>query len=443
MTENPFQLPGYQVIGMQDTGVAFDVHLQPPSPVACSSCGTIGDFVKNGTRDIRVMDLPVHGKPVTLWIARQRFQCKSCGSTFRPELPGIHPDAKMTERLHQYIEREAFNGTHKALAERVGVDEKTVRTIFSQRLVALNQDYKPEMPTIIGVDELFLNRKYRGIITNIGQQTIVDVLENRNKPTIEKFLKDHDTKNIEIASMDMWGPYRQAFHEVLPDVLIVVDKFHVTRMANDALEKLRKGLHKSLTSTERRQLKGDRKILLKRENTLSDTEILTSTGWLNNFPQLLDAYKTKERFFDIWDLANDPYEAKQNAGSVAKFHTRETIGYLGRLGKKQAGTGKMKILNYFATGKEVTNALTESLKSQKYAIRTAMAGVIRLTCLEGKSCFPPLTKPRRVTNRSSPVQNPNNNKKFMKETSPSLICFKRTELEEDIIIDYGVDLSTI
>ena len=59
MTENPFQLPGYQVIGMQDTGVAFDVHLQPPSPVACSSCGTIGDFVKNGTRDIRVMDLPV------------------------------------------------------------------------------------------------------------------------------------------------------------------------------------------------------------------------------------------------------------------------------------------------------------------------------------------------------------------------------------------------
>ena len=116
MTENPFQLPGYQVIGMQDTGVAFDVHLQPPSPVACSSCGTIGDFVKNGTRDIRVMDLPVHGKPVTLWIARQRFQCKSCGSTFRPELPGIHPDAKMTERLHQYIEREAFNGTHKALA---------------------------------------------------------------------------------------------------------------------------------------------------------------------------------------------------------------------------------------------------------------------------------------------------------------------------------------
>lgn len=38
MTENPFQLPGYQVIGMQDTGVAFDVHLLllPVPPVAPS-----------------------------------------------------------------------------------------------------------------------------------------------------------------------------------------------------------------------------------------------------------------------------------------------------------------------------------------------------------------------------------------------------------------------
>lgn len=438
MTENPFQLPGYQVIGMQDTGVAFDVHLQPPSPVACSSCGTIGDFVKNGTRDIRVMDLPVHGKPVTLWIARQRFQCKSCGSTFRPELPGIHPDAKMTERLHQYIEREAFNGTHKALAERVGVDEKTVRTIFSQRLVALNQDYKPEMPTIIGVDELFLNRKYRGIITNIGQQTIVDVLENRNKPTIEKFLKDHDTKNIEIASMDMWGPYRQAFHEVLPDVLIVVDKFHVTRMANDALEKLRKGLHKSLTSTERRQLKGDRKILLKRENTLSDTEILTSTGWLNNFPQLLDAYKTKERFFDIWDLANDPYEAKQMLEAWRSSIPEKQLDIWADL-VKASRNWEDEILNYFATGKEVTNALTESL-NRKIRDKNRDGRGYSFDVLRGKILFSTPHKTRQVTNRSSPFKS--NTTKFMKNFSFSDLL-QRTELEEDIIIDYGVDLSTI
>lgn len=46
MTENPFQLPGYQVIGMQDTGVAFDVHLQPPSPVAFMKNFSFSDLLQ-------------------------------------------------------------------------------------------------------------------------------------------------------------------------------------------------------------------------------------------------------------------------------------------------------------------------------------------------------------------------------------------------------------
>lgn len=38
----------------------------------------------------------------------------------------------------------------------------------------------------------------------------------------------------------MWTPYRDAVQAVLPDARIVIDKFHVVRMANDALEKVRK-----------------------------------------------------------------------------------------------------------------------------------------------------------------------------------------------------------
>jgi len=51
---------------------------------------------------------------------------------------------------------------------------------------------------------------------------------------------------VEIVSMDMWKPYRRAFQTVLPQARIVVDKFHVVRMANEALEKIRKGLRKEL-----------------------------------------------------------------------------------------------------------------------------------------------------------------------------------------------------
>jgi transposase len=51
-------------------------------------------------------------------------------------------------------------------------------------------------------------------------------LENRDK--------------VRYVAMDKWKPYRDAIQSVLPDATIVIDKFHVVRMANNALEKIRK-----------------------------------------------------------------------------------------------------------------------------------------------------------------------------------------------------------
>jgi len=71
-------------------------------------------------------------------------------------------------------------------------------------------------------------------------------------------------ENIEVVNMDMWNPYRTAVNKVIPNAKIVVDKFHVVRMANLGLEKVRKDLRKTLTSTQRKVLKNERCVLLKR-----------------------------------------------------------------------------------------------------------------------------------------------------------------------------------
>lgn len=42
-------------------------------------------------------------------------------------------------------------------------------------------------------------------------------------------------ERIHYVAMDMWKPYKDAVNEVLPQAKIVVDKFHVVRMANDAI----------------------------------------------------------------------------------------------------------------------------------------------------------------------------------------------------------------
>ena len=142
--------------------------------------------------------------------------------------------------------------------------------------------------------------------------------------------------------------------------------------------------------------------------------------------------------FDIWDLANDPYEAKQMLEAWRSSIPEKQLDIWADL-VKASRNWEDEILNYFATGKEVTNALTESL-NRKIRDKNRDGRGYSFDVLRGKILFSTPHKTRRVTNRSSPFKS--NTTKFMKNFSFSDLL-QRTELEEDIIIDYGVDLSTI
>jgi transposase len=52
-------------------------------------------------------------------------------------------------------------------------------------------------------------------------------------------MKLKDRQKVEIVSMDMWNPCWAAVKAVLAQARIVVDRSHVVRMANNALERMR------------------------------------------------------------------------------------------------------------------------------------------------------------------------------------------------------------
>lgn len=113
-------------------------------------------------------------------------------------------------------------------------------------------------------------------------------LENRDK--------------VRYVAMDMWKPYRDAIQSALPDATIVIDKFHVVRMANDALEKIRKKHRSQLNPKQRRGLMRECFVLLKRRHALNQEEAFKLDGWSSNYPILGAAYDAKEAFYGIWDV---------------------------------------------------------------------------------------------------------------------------------------------
>lgn len=422
-------LDPYEVTNFKEDAHDYQFNVDAGEPFGCQSCGSIGDLVRFGKRDVGYKDLPIHGKRVTLWVVRRRYKCKACGATFRPDLPGMDERRRMTLRLADYVWRQSLVRTNSDVARETGMDEKTVREIFGEKAGELSKEFRFETPEVLGIDELYLNRKYRCILTNIKHQTMLDMLPNRNRMMVTAYLSRlPDKHRVRVVSMDMWNPYRDAVRTAIPDAKIVVDKFHVVRMANDALEKVRKGLKGSLTAKQRRTLKGDRKLMLMRERDIDERGRLLMETWTNAFPELLAAYRAKEAFYDIWETA-DQWTARDRFEEWKASIPSGQKAVWGDL-VRAAENWWPEIHAYFELGSGVTNAFTESLnrlaKDRNRDSRGYSFEVLRVKLL--------YTKGHKVVTPKRPRQSP-----FEMSRSISYSGFMAREEPTN----YGVPLSTV
>lgn len=280
-------------------------------PTACPDCGCA--LYRHEVKKQQFIDTPMRGKPVMLELDRVRYKCKACSLTFYEPLPDIDAKRMMTERALRYIEVNCVKHTFAHVAKELGISPKTVRFIFDDYAERNKVALKFETPEVLGIDELKIVGEYRCMITNVGKMSIFDLLPTRKKASLLEYMHAlPDKENVKVITMDMWNVYRQVAQECFPGRVIVADKFHVVRMANDGLERVRKRLRKGLDSRARLKLKRERFILLRRHADLSPAEHDQLLSWSAMFHELGAAHAVKEGFFDIYD-APTKEEAQERA----------------------------------------------------------------------------------------------------------------------------------
>lgn len=359
MPTNILNLPDYKVVRVEENDHDYHITAEVSNPPAiCVGCGS-GRMIGHGRNEQVIRDMPTHGKRVAIYVDTRRWRCVDCGKTFMETLPCVNGKRDMTERLTSWIGQQSLKRTFASIAEETGLDEKTIRNIFRDYVAVLEAEFRFETPKWMGIDEIHLI-KPRGVITNIENNTVLDLLVNRNQDTIAKYLTGLKGKDkIQYVAMDMWRPYKTAVNAVLPQAIVVIDKFHIVKMANEAMEKVRKCMRAELTIKQKRGLMHDRFVLLKRERDLTDKEQLNLDGWVKNYPLLGEAYRLKEAFYGIYDAKSQPdallaYEAWQRS-IPPELH--DHFHHLTRAFQNWMPA----ILNYFKH--PVTNAYTESLNS--------------------------------------------------------------------------------
>lgn len=338
------------------TSLTIGVKRRPEGLPHCPHCG--GEVAPNGTRRVTYADLPIRGKPTFLDWDRQRFLCKACGKTSSDDHPDLHAQFLMTRRLYDWIGDRSLRTTFASVAADTGLDQRSIRRVFAEWSAAKMKLQPFVTPKWLGMDEVHLLKKARGVLTNIDERTMVDLLPDRSMKTMALRISQFDNKDrIELVAMDMWRPYRTVIEQALPNAKIIIDKWHVLRMANEALERIRKSYRADLSPARRRRLMHDRFLLARREKDLKAGERMILEAWCNEFKPLGAAWRAKEAFYDIYTLDTPRHAREAYLAWQRRLSPEMKVAFQPLV--TAMGNWSGPVFNYFDF--RVTNAYTESL----------------------------------------------------------------------------------
>jgi transposase len=363
--KNAIWLPGYTITmeyvrdGVQHFQVACATATE-----ACGKCGVVGRLYRHGLETATFRDIPSFGKQVEIRVIVQRYRCRECGGTTNQPLPGMNRKRHMTDRCIEWVVERGIINTFSSVAREVGVDEKTIRNIcipaFRERLANHTVDVGPRkigLPVILGIDELMLDGKMRAIFMDVGRGRVLDIIEGHHKWEVARWLFGmHGREMVQVVTIDMSTAYRDVAKGNLPNATIVIDKFHVQRCANQALDRVRNRARRQATGAGRRNPWRGQRLLRMREHRLNPQQAMEVDGIVANNPLVKAAYEAKEGFYRIWDAA-DRADAERRFDAWKATIPADIKREFGRIAG-MVERWRKEIFNYFDHAH--TNAITEN-----------------------------------------------------------------------------------
>ena len=196
----------------------------------------------------------------------------------------------------------------KEVARFLGVAWDVVKGILKAHLARRYKRPRLKHVRRIAIDEISVGKghRYLTVVIDLDRGRVLFVGEGKGADALTPFWRrlKASKARIEAVAIDMSPAYQRAVADNLPKAAVVFDRFHVVKLFNDKLTKLRRQLHHQLPDDEQRQaLKGSRWLLLKNPDNLDsnrDEQQRLGKALALNEP-LAKAYYLKEDLRRFWD----------------------------------------------------------------------------------------------------------------------------------------------
>ncbi len=355
-------LPGLRTLSEPIKGrTRLTVKVEQLMPPACPVCGCdTGGFKSNGTRRQSLRDEPRGSLSVRLDLYRRSFSCKACGTSKLVPLKCLAEGRRMTRRLELYIQRKSLLRPFREVAQETGVSPKTVREIFLAHVTELERGREEKLPAprVLGLDGVYINSKERAILTDPARGLVINLVPNVRAVLLGNVLRNMPgSERVEVVTIDMSHGLRSAVSEAFPRATIVVDRYHIQRMANESVDRVRQRLRQEIKRTRAGVQMCHRKLLRKHPGQHTADEQVQVKQYFHLFPVLEKAYETKEAFFAIWHETGSSVTAKARYTEWREACPPEVRDDFKPLHTAMSNWGEY-IFNYF--DHPHTNAFTEA-----------------------------------------------------------------------------------
>jgi transposase len=190
------------------------------------------------------------------------------------------------------------------------------------------------------------------VVSDIEQGSLLEVIDSHKSDEIIAVLEKQPQEmreNVREVSVDLWEGFQKVIREVFPNALIVIDRFHVMKLVNKAVNRIRLN----------REIKGlkNRVLLLKNQQDLTPEEQSDLEEIGQQSACLRIAYELKEELREIYEKSKT---VKEGMRKMQKWvgYARIILGQVAETIKRHLP----EICNYFVS--RTTSGVMEGLNTR-------------------------------------------------------------------------------
>jgi transposase len=284
----------------------------------CPECGRRGRIVR-ACEERQWTDVAVFGMEVFFLYRPKEIDCVTHGR-LQEQIPWAAAHARITYRLEFRICALCKLTTQAAAAQILKMSSSTLSDQLHRIIQRTREGHKIRGLVTMGVDEISYckGRKFATIVYDLDRSRVLWVGQGKGRETLDTFfntmLSPYQKSRITWASCDMSDAYIGGIKAHCQNAKLVLDRFHLVKALNEAVDEVRKDAWRELNTQERKAIKGLRWMLYTRADHRSKTQtrFLNQLRTSNN--RIYRAWVLKDEFEHFWSYAY--------LGSAEKFLKR-------------------------------------------------------------------------------------------------------------------------